>query len=148
MERTNLQEENKEIIRTYFKVIDEAGKTANAQIIDDFLSEDFVEHNPFPGIPANREGWKELFKMFAEATPGYHVIDDLIAEGDKVVAYITAYGKHVGNIFGIPATNKEFSMKGIVIWRLKNGKITEHWAQTDMVGMMIQLGALLPPQSH
>ena len=43
MERTNLQEENKEIIRTYFKVIDEAGKTANAQIIDDFLSEDFVE---------------------------------------------------------------------------------------------------------
>ena len=140
-----LQEANKEIIRKYFKAIDEEGKTANAEILNDFLSEDFIEHDPAPGIPPTRDGWKQLFKMFAEATPGYHVINDLIAEDDKVVAHITAYGKHVGTIFGIPATNKEFSMKGIVIWRLKNGKITEHWAQNDMVGMMIQLGVMQPP---
>jgi len=148
MKEKNLQEANKEIIRNYFKIIDEAGKTGNASIIDDFLSEDFVEHNPFPGISANREGWKQAFKMFAEATPGYHVIDDLIAEDDKVAAHITAYGKHVGTIFGIPATNKEFSMKGIIIWRLRDGKIVEHWLQTDMVRMMIQLGAMPPPQNH
>ena len=140
-----LQEVNKEIIRKYFKAIDEEGKTANAEILNEFLSEDFIEHDPAPGIPPTRDGWKQLFKMFAEATPGYHVINDLIAEDDKVVAHITAYGKHVGTIFGIPATNKEFSMKGIVIWRLKNGKITEHWAQNDMVGMMIQLGVMQPP---
>ena len=144
-EAKKLQEVNKEIIRKYFKAIDEEGKTANAEILNEFLSEDFIEHDPAPGIPPTRDGWKQLFKMFAEATPGYHVIDDLIAEDDKVVAHITAYGKHVGTIFGIPATNKEFSMKGIVIWRLKNGKITEHWAQNDMVGMMIQLGVMQPP---
>lgn len=140
-----LQEANKEIIRKYFKAIDEEGKTANAEILNEFLSEDFIEHDPAPGIPPTRDGWKQLFKMFAEATPGYHVINDLIAEDDRVVAHITAYGKHIGSIFGIPATNKEFSMKGIVIWRLKNGKITEHWAQNDMVGMMIQLGVMQPP---
>ena len=140
-----LQEANKEIIRKYFKAIDEEGKTANAEILNEFLSEDFIEHDPAPGIPPTRDGWKQLFKMFAEATPGYHVINDLIAEDDRVAAHITAYGKHVGTIFGIPATNKEFSMKGIVIWRLKNGKITEHWAQNDMVGMMIQLGVMQPP---
>jgi steroid delta-isomerase-like uncharacterized protein len=140
-----LQEANKEIIRKYFKAIDEEGKTANAEILNEFLSEDFIEHDPAPGIPPTRDGWKQLFKMFAEATPGYHVINDLIAEDDRVVAHITAYGKHIGTIFGIPATNKEFSMKGIVIWRLKNGKITEHWAQNDMVGMMIQLGVMQPP---
>ena len=140
-----LQEVNKEIIRKYFKAIDEEGKTANAEILNEFLAEDFIEHDPAPGIPPTRDGWKQLFKMFAEATPGYHVINDLIAEDDRVVAHITAYGKHVGTIFGIPATNKEFSMKGIVIWRLKNGKITEHWAQNDMVGMMIQLGVMQPP---
>jgi steroid delta-isomerase-like uncharacterized protein len=140
-----LQEANKGIIRKYFKAIDEEGKTANAEILNDFLSEDFIEHDPAPGIPPTRDGWKQLFKMFAESTPGYHVINDLIAEDDKVVAHITAYGKHVGTIFGIPATNKEFSMKGIVIWRLKNGKIIEHWAQNDMVGMMIQLGVMQPP---
>ena len=144
-EGKKLQETNKEIIRKYFKAIDEEGKTANAEILNDFLSEDFIEHDPAPGIPPTRDGWKQLFKMFAEATPGYHVINDLIAEDDRVVAHITAYGKHVGTIFGIPATNKEFSMKGIVIWRLKNGKIIEHWAQNDMVGMMIQLGVMQPP---
>src|SRR5678815_2811438 len=96
MEAKKLQEANKEIIRKYFKAIDEEGKTGNAEILNMFLSEDFVEHNPPPGIPPTRDGWKQLFKMFAEATPGYHVIDDLIAEDDKVVAHITAYGKHVG----------------------------------------------------
>jgi len=140
-----LQEANKEFIRKYFKAIDEEGKTANAEILNEYLSENFIEHNPAPGIPPTRDGWKQLFKMFAEATPGYHVIDDLIAENDKVVAHITAYGTHVGTIFGIPATNREFSMKAIVIWRLKNGKITEHWAQSDMLGMMMQLGALPQP---
>jgi steroid delta-isomerase-like uncharacterized protein len=144
-EGRKLQEANKEIIRKYFKAIDEEGKTANAEILNEFLAEDFIEHDPAPGIAPTRDGWKQLFKMFAEATPGYHVINDLIAEDDRVVAHITAYGKHVGTIFGIPATNKEFSMKGIVIWRLKNGKITEHWAQNDMVGMMIQLGVMQPP---
>jgi predicted ester cyclase len=146
--KPTLQETNKEIIRNYFKTIDEAGKRGDAEILDDFLSEDFVEHTPFPGIPPDREGWKQLFKMFAEATPGYHIINDLIAEDDKVVAHITAFGKHVGDIFGIAATNKEFSMTGIVIWRLKNGKITEHWAQSDMLGMMVQLGVIPAPQDH
>jgi predicted ester cyclase len=140
-----LQEANKEVIRKYFKAIDEEGKTANAEILNEFLSEDFIEHNPAPGIPPTRDGWKQLFLMFAENTPGYHVIDDMVAEDDKVVARITAYGKHTGTIFGIPATNKDFSMQGIVIWRLKNGIITEHWAQSDMIGMMMQLGAMQPP---
>jgi predicted ester cyclase len=116
-------------------------------MLNEFLSEDFIEHNPPPGIPPTRDGWKQLFKMFSEATPGYHVIDDLIAEDDKVVAHVTAFGKHTGTLFGIPATNKEFSMKGISIWRLKDGMITEHWVQSDMVGMMIQLG-VIPPPSH
>ena len=84
VKENNLQEANKEIIRKYFKAIDEEGKIANAEILDEFLSEDFIEHNPPPGIPGNRDGWKQLFKMFSEATPGYHVIDDLIAEDDKV----------------------------------------------------------------
>ena len=145
-EEKKMQEANKEIIRKYFKAIDEEGKTANAEMLNDYLSEDFIEHNPPPGIPANRDGWKLLFKMFSEATPGYHVIDDLIAEGDKVVGHITAYGKHVGTVFGIPATNKDFVMKGISIWRLKDGKITEHWVQSDTLGMMMQLGAIPPPK--
>ena len=147
MTEKNLQEANKDLIRRYFVAIDEEGKKANADMLEEFLSDDFVEHNPFPGLPPNRDGWKQAFLMFADAAPRYHVIDDLIAEGDKVVGRITAYGKHTGNLFGIPATNKDFSMVGIAIWRIADGKIIEHWNQTDQVGMMMQLG-VMPPPSH
>ena len=140
-----IQQANKDLIRRYFETIDTEGKNANADMLDEFLAEDFIEHNPFPGLPPNRDGWKQAFIMFAKGAPGYHVIDDLIAEDDKVVGHITAYGKHTGVLFGIPATNKDFSMAGIAIWRIKNGKITEHWNQTDQLGVMMQLGVLPPP---
>jgi len=145
VDEKNRQEENKELIRKYFKAIDEAGKVGDADILDEFLAEDFIEHNPFPGLPPTRENWKIAFKMFADGAPGYHVIEELIAEGDMVVGRITAYGKHTGNLFGIPPTNKDFSMKGIAIWKIKDGKIKEHWNQTDELGVMIQLGVFKPP---
>ena len=141
-EEKSIAAANKDLIRNYFNAIDIAGKTFNADTLDNFIAEDFVEHNPFPGVPANREGWKQIFEMFANGAPGYHIIDDLIAEGDKVAGRVTAYGKHTGILLGIPPTNKDLVMTGISIWRVKEGKIIEHWRQTDQVGLMTQLGML------
>lgn len=133
-------DENKALIRRYFEAIDVACESGNADIIDEFLAPDFVEHNPFPGIPPTREGWKEAFMAFVVGAPGYHVIDDLIAEEDQVVGRITAYGTHTGELFGIPATGKEIRVGGIAIWRIREGKILEHWHETDQLGLMVQLG--------
>ena len=55
-----------------------------------------------PGLPHGREGVKQAFQIFWEATPGYHRIDDQIAEGDKVVTRLTAIGKHEGDLPGAP----------------------------------------------
>ena len=135
-------EENKELVRRYFQAIDEACEAGNAEIVDDFLAPDFVEHNPFPGIPPTRDGWKQAFMAFVNGAPGYHVVDDLVAEGDKVVGRITAYGKHTGELFGIPETGRDIRVSGIAIWRIQDGKIVEHWHETDQMGLMQQLGVV------
>jgi|ERR687891_7323 steroid delta-isomerase-like uncharacterized protein len=138
-------EENKTLIRRYFEAIDKECAAGNADIVDDFLAPDFVEHNPFPGMPPTREGWKQAFKEFVKGAPGYHVIEDLVAEADKVVGRITAYGKHDGELFGIPATGKDIRVTGIAIWRIRDGRIVEHWHETDQMGLMQQLGVVPPP---
>jgi steroid delta-isomerase-like uncharacterized protein len=135
--------ENKELIRRYFAAIDAGCGEGNSQIVEEFLAPDFVEHNPFPGIAPTRDGWKEAFEHFAATAPGRHVIEELVAEDDMVVGRITAYGTHRGDLFGIPATGKAFHVTGIAMWRVRDGKIVEHWHQTDQVGLMQQLGA--PP---
>ena len=138
-------EENKALIRRFFAAIDAACPAGNADILDEFFAPDFVEHNPFPGVPPTRDGWKEVFKGFVAGAPGYHVIEDLVAEGDTVVGRITAYGTHEGDLFGIPRTGKAIRVSGIAIWRVRDGKITDHWHETDQMGLMQQLGVLPAP---
>src|SRR5918911_1209538 len=116
-------EENKELIRRFFRAIDEAWPAGNADMLDEFLVEDFVEHNPFPGVPPTRDVWKQLFMGFVRGAPGYHVVEDLVAGGDKVTGRITAYGRHEGELFGIPRTGREIKVSGIAIWRIRDGKI-------------------------
>jgi predicted ester cyclase len=140
-------EDNKELIRRYFAAIDEGCEEERVDLIDEFLAPDFVEHNPFPGMPPTREGWKQAFKMFVAGAPGHHIIEDLVAEGDKVVGRITAYGTHVGDLFGIPATGKDIRVSGIAIWRIREGRIIEHWHETDALGLMQQVGVVPPPES-
>lgn len=135
-------EENKTLIRRYFAAIDAACQSGNADIIDEFLAPEFVEHNPFPGIPPTRDGWKQAFLIFDAATPGYHVVEDLVAEGDKVAGRITAYGTHKGELFGIPPTGKQVRLTAIGIWRIADGKIVEHWYEADNVGLLRQLGVM------
>jgi predicted ester cyclase len=138
-------EDNKALIRRYFAAIDEACQAGNADVLDEYMSADFLEHAPFPGVPPTREGWKQTFLQFVQGAPGRHVIEDLIAEDDKVVGRITAYGQHTGDLFGIPATGKQMQVTGIAIWRVLDGLLTEHWHVTDQLGLMQQLGVLPTP---
>ena len=70
----------------------------------------------------------------------------MIAEGDKVVTRISAYGTQTGELFGIPPTGKQGSMSGIAIHRVVNGKIVEHWSEVDNLGVMQQLGVVPTPE--
>ncbi len=134
--------ENKALIRRYFEAIDRPN--AKPDILDEFLDPDIVAHDPVPGFTGDLGGLKKLFTMFQTSTPGYHTVDDLVAEGNKVAGRITGYGTHEAELLGIPRTGKEIRMSGLVIWRIKKGKIVETWVQNDTIGLLQQLGVLPP----
>jgi predicted SnoaL-like aldol condensation-catalyzing enzyme len=93
-------EENKALVRRFYEEIDKG----NLEAMDELVGEDYLDHNPppFPGLASGREGLKQAFKIFWEATPGNHHIEEQIAEGDKVVTRLTSYGKHEGDLPGAP----------------------------------------------
>jgi steroid delta-isomerase-like uncharacterized protein len=73
--------------------------------------------------------------------PRYELIaEDLVAEDDKVVVRFTLRGVHLGEFMGIPATGKTVAVPGIIIYRINEGKIVEHWMQMDSVMLLQQLG--------
>ncbi len=133
-------EENKQLVRRFYEEIDKG----NLNVIDELVAEDYVDHNPppFPGLPAGRAGVKQAFKIFWEATPGHHHIEDQIAEGDKVVTRLTSFGKHEGDLPGAPRTGNDLKMTSITIHRIADGKLVEKWAEKDVMGFLKQIGVI------
>ncbi len=140
------EEENKALVRRFYEEIDKG----NLEALDELVAEDYVDHNPppFPGLARGREGLKQAFKMFWQATPGHHQIEEQIAEGDKVVTRLTAYGKHEGDLPGAPRTGHDLKMGSVTIHRIANGKLVEKWSQKDNLSFLIQIGVIPPPGQH
>lgn len=135
---------NKAIVR---RTIEEIVNNHRYDLVDEFFA-DTVE---FHGVGAWIEGRAALVAFYAaifSAFPDWHTtINEMIAEGDKVVVRITSEGTNLGDYQAIPATGKPYIQKAIAIYRLANGKIAEGWLQTDMLSMMQQLGLMPAPQS-
>ena len=126
--------------------IEEVLNQGNLDAADEFIAANFVDHNPIPGQEPTLEGLKKGFKMFLAAFPDLHLtIEDIIAEGDKVMIRLTSRGTHKGEFMGIPPSGKQVTVLEIHIARIANGKIVEHWGLEDNMGMMQQLGAIPPP---
>src|SRR4051812_28997589 len=137
-------EENKALVRRFYAQID----AGNIDAMDELVAEDYVNHHPppFPGLATGREGLKQAFQIFLEATPGRHVIHQQIAEGDTVVTRLTAMGRHEGNLPGpIEASGRELAMDAIAIHRIADNKLAEHWSGTDELGLLVQLGVVSLP---
>jgi steroid delta-isomerase-like uncharacterized protein len=135
-------EKNKALVRRY---LEEVFNKENLAVIDEIDSPDYVAHlSGYP--PLNREGLKETLTIFRAAFPDLRVtIEDLVAEGDKVVHRSTFNGTHRGNFQGIPATGKAFAITGMNISRISSGKIVEDWNLIDFLGLMQQIGVVPPP---
>ena len=136
-------QENKMLVRRFYEEIDKG----NLDAMDQFVAEDYLDHNPppFPGLSPGREGLKQAFKIFWEATPGYHHIEEQIAEGDKVVTRLTSYGKHEGDLPGAPRTGNDLKLTSITIHRIADGKLVEKWGEKDVLSLLIQIGVMNPP---
>jgi steroid delta-isomerase-like uncharacterized protein len=132
-------ETNKAIVRRY---IEQILNNQRLDLIDEFFVDTVELHGVGSGI-TGRAALVEYYAMFGAAFPDWHTtIDDMVAEGDKVVVRYTATSTHQGEMQGIPATGKPYTQNAIVIYRLTNGKIVEGRLQTDMLSMMQQLGLM------
>ena len=132
-------EENKKIVQRYQEIYNSNDLDALREV----LSEDLVTPKIMSGIPTGIEGAKAAHRIMLTGFPDYQtIIDDLVAEGDKVVARITMSGTNTGSFMAIPATGKYVSFTGIYIARIVNGKIVEHWGEEDGVSLLQQLAVL------
>jgi steroid delta-isomerase-like uncharacterized protein len=119
------EEANKAFIRRYLEAISGQPKT-EAMLREFIANEVLIEH----------------VKVFEAAFPRYELdIEDMMAEGDKVVIRALLRGVHSGELFGVPATGNRVEVPGILIYRIENGKVAEFWLQADVMSLMQQLGA-------
>jgi len=135
---------NKEIVR---RVVEGVWRDRNFAIVDDLVAEDYAGHDPSqPETIQGRDGFKQFVAMYQTAFDDATVtIDDQIAEGDQVVTRWTGRGTHTGELMGIAPTGKEVTVSGMTISRLAGGKIAEEWELMDVLGMLVQLGAVPQP---
>ena len=132
-------EENKAVVHRCWDAIN---KHNLAGVFED-CAPDYVIHGTgvFPDM--DLAGAKQLTTAFWAAFPDMHVVvEDMIAEGDKVVSRYTIRATHQGEFMGIPPTGKQVSWTGIGIDRIKDGKFVEGWMNEDNLGLMQQLGAI------
>ncbi len=132
-------EENKKTVRRYQEIYN----SNDLDSLREVVSENLRTPKIMSGIPTGMEGAKVAHRIMLAGFPDYQtMIDDLIAEDDKVVARITMSGTNTGSFMGMPATGKHVSFTGIYMARIANGKIVEHWGEEDGVGLLQQLGML------
>ena len=132
-------EANKTLV---LRLFDEGGK-GNFAATDELLAEDFGFYFPGNPEPLGKKGWKQVYSMFLSAFPDLHYdIEDIIAEGDRVVARITWSGTQQREFQGTPPTGRRVTFAGFNVNRIEGGTIVEQHAQFDALGLMQQLGVL------
>lgn len=141
-------DEEKNNIAANKKFFSEIFNKGNFAIMDELVSDDFIDHEDFPGLESNKEGVEQFFTMFRAAFPDLKAtVEFMFAKDDKVVSYLMISGTHKGEFMGMAATGKKINIKGIDIVRFEEGKAVEHWGLTDSMTMMQQLGAM-PMEGH
>jgi steroid delta-isomerase-like uncharacterized protein len=135
---------NKEVILRFDAVV---MNQRNLAALDEFVTEDMIDHQVPPGFPPGIEGKRQFLGMLLNAFPDLHITieGDLIAEGDYVAERWTLEGTHQGELTGIPATGKRVKVAGMSISRLVDGKQVEHWSVMDQFGLLQQLGVIPMP---
>ncbi len=135
--------QHKELVR---RLLQEDISAGNPAVAAEVIHPDFSDHTNPPGMQHGLEGHNAIVALFKGAFPDmWWQIEEMIAEGDKVVARTTMEATHEGEFFGIPPTGKRVRLEGIHIMRIADGKVIEHWGNTDDLGMMRQLGVIPTP---
>ena len=130
-----MSDENERLVREAFERVWVQGDF-------DLIGQDYVDHNPAPGLPGNREGLMRLREMTLAGFPDFTVtVEDAVASGDKVAVRLTNSGTHEGTFLGIAPTETRTSWTVMAIFRIADGTVVERWGLVDAVSLLTQLGA-------
>jgi steroid delta-isomerase-like uncharacterized protein len=134
-------ETNKAVAR---RLADEVFSRGNMRTLDEILADDYVNHNmPVPSIPGTKSGFKQLVAATRRAFPDVRVnVMDVVAEGEFVVFHDAVEATSREDFFGVPPNNQRLEWTEIHFLRIRDGRVVEHWANFDQLGILKQLGAI------
>jgi steroid delta-isomerase-like uncharacterized protein len=123
-------------------------QTGDIDAVSLTMANDFVDHAPWPGHAATREGFQSGTAEMRAAFPDLRVEPTrMIAEDDKVAVVVRISGTQHGEFMGNAPTGRAFEIEGVDILRVKEGKLLEHWGVMDVGRMLAQL-RLAPPEPN
>lgn len=132
-------QDHKATVRVFIDSVLNNGKFDSS---GEFFWDDMVEQVPLPGQGPGLSGLNDVLRGMRAAFPDMHwVIQEQIAEGDKVVTRFEWTGTHQAEFFGVPATGRSVKVWGVVIDRFEGSKIKDTRIIMDALGLMAQLGA-------
>jgi steroid delta-isomerase-like uncharacterized protein len=136
-----MSEGNKNVVRRLFE---EVWNKGNLQVTDELFTPNYHHHDAStPDVGRGPESEKKRATLYRAAFPDLRLtIEDLIAEGETVMARWSCRGTHKGDLSGIAPTGKQINISGVSIARFANGKMAEGWVNWDALGMMQQLGVV------
>jgi steroid delta-isomerase-like uncharacterized protein len=130
-------EDNKALVRRFIREIFER---RHLEAVDELCADDFIGHT---WDNADKAGLKQAMGRVVKGLADVHfTIDDMIAEDDRVAVRVTASARQVGEFMGMPPSGRTYEISEIHIFRIRDGKVVEHWHQFDVPGMMKQLGGV------
>lgn len=133
---------NKQLARRFYK---EVYVDWNMALVDEVVSPQFISHDWPNGAPTGPKAFRDYYSAVRSAVPdARYEIDDLIAEGDRVVVRWRLLGTHKGDFRGIAPTGRAIALKGIAIYRVKDGKLMERWVVSDLHGVIEEIRGSSP----
>jgi len=136
-----MSEQNKTNVRRLFE---EVWNKGHVPVADELFTPTYTHHDSSsPDLGRGPESEKKRATLYRNAFPDIRfTVEDIIAEGETVVARWSCRGTHKGDLNGIAPTGKQFNITGVSITRFTNGKMSEGFVNWDALGLMQQLGAV------
>jgi predicted ester cyclase len=134
---------NKATFRRFRDAVNTCDMEFISKSIDELVEPDATIRTPLPGDATGAQALKQVWAVLLRAFPDLHLtVEDLIGEGDKVVARIVVTGTHLGEYMGLEPTGKSIAYDEIFIFRFANGRVVETWGVVDVFSQMKQLGVI------
>jgi predicted ester cyclase len=132
----------------YRRVVEEVVNQGKFDVVDEIFHPDYVDHAAPPGSPPGLEGVKSVFGMFRTGFPDvkFH-IDQMVGEGNYVATLVHGEGTQTGQFIQFPPSGKHAVWRSVGFFRVEDGLIREHWGIPDLLGLLIQIGIIPPPDA-